>query len=286
MRTISLAGSNESRTYGPEPADSPSRNVVAESASAASGPSVAPFSWATSALTMPVAGIARIVGTLGFGVSVLTTTTPSSGDEALKPWTVTEGLPLRLTSRLRLKTTSSAVSSEPSENVTPSRRVNVNSVASALDSQLSASRGLGSDTSDPSKVTSVSYIACTAMAPVASYTCAGSRLLTTKEFATVRVPPVVGPSSPEDAPPLPPEPPADPAVHPASVRAAAAASARLARRRGVCRCMLLRPCRWSATLRAGALWGGGVRRRVRQMTPHGSGVCTVSSNVFTMMKHN
>src|SRR5690606_19321384 len=178
---------------------------------------------------MPVDGIARMVGTLGFGASVVTTTTPSDGVLAAKPSTITDGLRLRLTSRLRLKTTSSAVTGLPSAKVASSRSRKVNSVASSFDSHDSARRPTGVVTSSPSKVVSVSYIACTTRLPVASYTCAGSRWLTTKDVLTVSVPPWPPVSSPPPVAPPPPPPP--PAVQPAIVSAAATASAPATRTR-------------------------------------------------------
>ena len=87
--------------------------------------SVPPWALTTFELTMPSEALATIAGIAGFGVADFRTTVYEPRLETVTPASRKDGLPFRLISRRKEKTTSFAVSRVPSEKRTSLRRVNV-----------------------------------------------------------------------------------------------------------------------------------------------------------------
>src|SRR5829696_6290488 len=160
--------------YGPLPADCELRNDSALSALSAFAAADPPCAFTTFEFTMPSEVFATSTGIAGFGVFDLITTVYGPFAVVVIPASKNDGLPFTLTSRLNEKTTSAAVSRDPSEKRTFRRRLNVYVRASFDALYPVATLGAGCATSAPLNSRSVSYRARSTMPPVGSYCRCGS----------------------------------------------------------------------------------------------------------------
>src|SRR3954451_21701853 len=122
--------------YGPLPSECASKYDCAVSAVAASSASVAPFSFATTLLTMHADRYARRYGTAGFGCFVTIRTVRAFTAVTLaNVFVMNPGADFTFPIRLRLKTTSAARRGFPSLNRAPLRSTNVQTLPALFDFQ-------------------------------------------------------------------------------------------------------------------------------------------------------